>query len=130
MSFETTATQHVECANCNWRGEAGDVDPIRDFWSRCSSGEIIPHGDCPECGSFCYAAPRVPAEKSVTLTAAEFAEILAAVRRVTDNAPAEEPAEEYDDTESAHDNGYSIANYEDALALQSALEILESKESA
>lgn len=45
----------VKCANCEWAGTADQCEPYRDFWSRVEVGEIIPHGDCPECGAFCYA---------------------------------------------------------------------------
>jgi hypothetical protein len=44
----------VECGNCKWTGDAGDVEPYRDFWSRAEVGSDIPAGDCPDCGAFCY----------------------------------------------------------------------------
>lgn len=45
----------VACANCDWHGAASECDEYQDFWSRVEPGEIIPHGDCPKCGAFCYA---------------------------------------------------------------------------
>ena len=47
-----------ECANCGLRTKADDLDPTHDIWSRIQPGEILPHGDCPECGAFCYPVNR------------------------------------------------------------------------
>lgn len=54
---------HVACASCNWEGPADECDGYRDFWSRAQPGEIIPHGDCPKCGAFCYEAKAEDAVK-------------------------------------------------------------------
>lgn len=54
-----------ECANCGLRTKADDLDPTHDIWSRIQPGEILPHGDCPECGAFCY--PVTEPEKRLTI---------------------------------------------------------------
>lgn len=54
-----------ECANCGLRSAASDLSPVHDFWSRTQPGEVIPHGDCPECGAFCY--PAKEPEKRLTI---------------------------------------------------------------
>ena len=54
-----------ECANCGLRNAANDLDPTHDIWSRIQPGEIMPHGDCPECGAFCY--PVTEPEKRLTI---------------------------------------------------------------
>ena len=46
----------VACQNCDWTGTADEVEPYKDFWERCAPGEIMPYGDCPECGCFCHEA--------------------------------------------------------------------------
>ena len=51
---ETTAL--YECANCGAVWTAAQLAPYHDFWSRVHPGEIIPQGDCPDCGAFCYPA--------------------------------------------------------------------------
>ena len=53
----------VKCQGCGWTGDVDALDPIRDVWSRVEPGDVMPHGDCPECGSSCHElkapAPRV-----------------------------------------------------------------------
>lgn len=44
----------VECANCEWTGDCTEVEAIEDFWDRVSPGEIMPYGQCPECGCLCH----------------------------------------------------------------------------
>jgi len=47
-----------ECDNCAQRWKLSQLDPYRDIWSRLTPGGIVPHGDCPDCGAFCYAVSR------------------------------------------------------------------------
>ncbi len=56
MSTSTTNPDNplCECANCGFRAPNDELDQIHDFWSRVNPGEIMPHGQCPECGAFCY----------------------------------------------------------------------------
>ncbi len=44
----------VHCEDCDWTGTLADVDPIADIEQRISPGEIVPAGECPECGTLCY----------------------------------------------------------------------------
>ena len=48
------------CDNCGKEFSFEQLSDMSDFWSRVSSGDTIPAGDCPECGAFCY-----PVEPSV-----------------------------------------------------------------
>ena len=41
----------VYCQNCNWRGDANETAPICSLDQRISPGEIVPAGECPECGA-------------------------------------------------------------------------------
>lgn len=43
-----------ECANCGLHTLADNLLPPHDIWSRIQPGEIMPHGDCPDCRAFCY----------------------------------------------------------------------------
>jgi len=40
----------VKCQNCEWEGDEGECDDIKDFFERVAPGEICPVGECPECG--------------------------------------------------------------------------------
>ena len=48
-------SQRIVCDNCDWTGTANQLDEPSHFWDRLSPGSIVPHGDCPKCGAFCYA---------------------------------------------------------------------------
>lgn len=47
----------AECNSCDWRGDpddlvtVSDTIPIPDFGERVGDGELMPAGECPECGS-------------------------------------------------------------------------------
>lgn len=53
-SNNSETTDQYECANCGAVWTAAQLAPYHDFWSRVQPGEIIPQGDCPGCGAFCY----------------------------------------------------------------------------
>lgn len=42
------------CQSCNKLWENSELNEMRDFWSRVQVGDIVPAGDCPECGAFCF----------------------------------------------------------------------------
>lgn len=42
------------CYVCNEVFEIENLEPYHCFWSRAEVGEVMPAGDCPNCGSFCY----------------------------------------------------------------------------
>lgn len=46
----------VQCQNCDWKGDAGDVRDINHLWERVQPGEVMPYGECPECGALCHKA--------------------------------------------------------------------------
>lgn len=43
-----------QCRNCNWHGSVDKADPVHDMWSRVLPGEIMPAGDCPDCGALVH----------------------------------------------------------------------------
>lgn len=42
------------CQNCGRAWDAGDLKIIEDFFDRVNTGEIVPSGECPECGYLCH----------------------------------------------------------------------------
>lgn len=52
------ADPFCQCDNCGAVRRSSNLVMIRDFWSRTEPGGIIPHGDCPDCGAFCYVATK------------------------------------------------------------------------
>lgn len=50
----------VACNNCVWKGRMQDVNPIRDLDDRISPGEIVPAGECPQCGALASLVKPVP----------------------------------------------------------------------
>ena len=44
----------VACSDCGWQGKATDTHIIEDFQERVSPGEIVPAGECPECGALAH----------------------------------------------------------------------------
>ncbi len=49
------------CGNCEWKGPARELAMISDFEERVSAGEIVPAGQCPQCGCLAHMVePPVP----------------------------------------------------------------------
>jgi len=46
---------NVACQDCDWTGTESQCKEIDDFHERVSAGEIMPYGQCPECGALCHA---------------------------------------------------------------------------
>ena len=46
------------CGDCQAKSTAEELDPIRDPSERLCSGDPLPAGECLECGSLSYVAPR------------------------------------------------------------------------
>ena len=49
----------LKCGDCDWVGRENDVRPIEKappLFERVAPGEIMPQGECPECGTFCHAS--------------------------------------------------------------------------
>jgi hypothetical protein len=38
-----------DCPNCTWRGT--ELDGVDDLFDRVNPGELMPAGECPECGA-------------------------------------------------------------------------------
>jgi uncharacterized Zn finger protein (UPF0148 family) len=43
-----------QCENCDWTGTASELKPIADLEQRVAAGEIMPAGECPECGALAH----------------------------------------------------------------------------
>lgn len=54
----------VECANCDWKGAEEDLNPIKDLGQRVEPGEIMPAGECPECGCLAHVTDREAERRS------------------------------------------------------------------
>lgn len=56
---ETKTETKCRCGNCGWTGPESalrcGLTEIEDFWSRVSPGEVVPDGECPECGGLAHA---------------------------------------------------------------------------
>lgn len=46
---------YVACGNCLWIGRESECNPITDVTERVMPGEIMPAGECPECGAVTHA---------------------------------------------------------------------------
>jgi len=46
----------TKCENCGKLWDEDDLDPIEDLYERVFPGEVMPYGQCPECGAVCHAA--------------------------------------------------------------------------
>lgn len=42
------------CADCDWTGPASDCEEIADVQLRIAAGEVVPAGQCPDCGALCH----------------------------------------------------------------------------
>lgn len=51
-----TDDRHVACADCDWTGPESACPPLPDdsILERVGPGEIMPAGECPECGAVCH----------------------------------------------------------------------------
>ena len=43
-----------ECGNCSQCMFLDDLDPIEDIFLRVAPGELMPGGECPDCGALCH----------------------------------------------------------------------------
>lgn len=43
--------EKIQCADCNWQGSSWDAEYIEDIYDRVSPGDVMPWGQCPDCGS-------------------------------------------------------------------------------
>ena len=61
----------VTCQNCGWKGTVSQTEPLapRHLPERVLPGDVMPAGDCPECGSSAMLDPErtSPALRIVTV---------------------------------------------------------------
>lgn len=69
----------VACENCGWEGDASECEkmPVESIPERVDGGEIMPYGECPDCGAVCHSTEVFDV---TDLDAAEASAILAALR--------------------------------------------------
>ena len=44
----------LRCGSCGWTGDEGKVGAVLNLSERVDPGEIMPEGDCPQCGALVY----------------------------------------------------------------------------
>lgn len=64
-----------ECSDCDWTGPASNLHSVSDIEERVSAGEIVPAGECPECGALAHLS-----EDDNTRERAEIVDALKALR--------------------------------------------------
>ena len=55
----------VRCQNCGWTGTEDQTNELRRSWERVQPGDVMPAGECPECGASAMLdepAPPAPIE--------------------------------------------------------------------
>ena len=53
---------YVACPNCDWKGATSKLDDAQDLLQRLEPGDIVPDGQCPDCGALvCESNPLVAA---------------------------------------------------------------------
>ncbi|GGG86674.1 hypothetical protein [Edaphobacter dinghuensis] len=57
--------QDQECSNCGMTWSKHQLKDIQNYNDRVSPGEIVPSGECPECGALCH--PVTPPEPSLAM---------------------------------------------------------------
>jgi len=53
---QTKRAPWFECQDCGQHWTEENLEPIRDVFQRVAPGEIMPAGECPECGALCHEA--------------------------------------------------------------------------
>ena len=106
-----------KCANCDWTGTQSQTELIADFWSRVEPGETIPHGDCPECGAFCYAVNDEPAPAQLPAPSPDAMALIAVLARMSTPFDKLPPDASESDRDDAIDDYTGDQEAEDAAAL-------------
>lgn len=72
---------NMKCPNCSWSGSIGELIHTTDLIHRLSPGDIVPEGECPECGALVSdggplieAAPKLLVRLSAITYAAKIVE--------------------------------------------------------
>ncbi len=99
----------VACANCTWAGTEDQCPELADASERVAPGEIMPAGECPECGAVAHFTDiEAPKQPSPALL-----EAIADLEKHVGNCPDNEPdPDDYDDMESASSAGLAAGRFE------------------
>ena len=46
--------EYCQCANCRHIWNVNYLNEIKDFHQRVQAGQVVPGGECPECGALAY----------------------------------------------------------------------------
>lgn len=60
LPAEVNDGDECACGNCDWRGPMADTHEIENIDQRVYAGEIVPAGQCPECGALVHLVNREP----------------------------------------------------------------------
>ena len=44
----------LRCQNCRKRWKLDELKPLVDVMERVAPGELMPYGECPDCGAVCH----------------------------------------------------------------------------
>ena len=88
--------ERAKCQECEWEGDTQACDELRNAHERVQAGDIMPAGQCPECGAAAMLVERKGEPCARIVTVAEYdagthfakrnvADGLAAVMAVTGN---------------------------------------------
>ncbi len=114
----TEQDRPVACANCEWTGVEAECAemPVNSILERVSPGEIMPVGECPECGAVAHYSD------DAVISNRLLQEACGLLNSLVERAPDEEPdLEDYDDTESASSKGVDVGLWESAQVAKQAL---------
>lgn len=56
-NYVSGETGRSECSDCGQVWKDGDIKQLIDIhhlWERISPGEVVPSGECPNCGALCH----------------------------------------------------------------------------
>jgi hypothetical protein len=56
LKAQGEASPRVSCDDCEWSGRERDCEEVQSLHARVAPGEIMPAGECPECGALCHLA--------------------------------------------------------------------------
>ena len=84
--IETEGDIPCQCDNCSWEGMSDEVVEVADLTERVAAGEIMPAGECPECGALAHyedsAAPKLSQQGVLHSLRAELAQLKGQIERM------------------------------------------------
>jgi hypothetical protein len=54
LKAQAEESPRVSCDNCQWTGRERDCSEIVNLTQRVAPGEVMPAGECPDCGALCH----------------------------------------------------------------------------